>query len=97
MVCATQHRFITITTKGIGVTKYNFDPFSYAGLDKLGRIPLPANFHMREFLYSEIAVHYGKRNVPDDVDQAVHVITNLRSGPRNLAAHMPDQNSRPQS
>ena len=51
--------------------KFNFDAYSYAGLDKLGRIPLSRYFHMREFLYSEIAVHYGVRNVPDDIDRAV--------------------------
>lgn len=42
-----------------------FDPLSYAGLDRLGRIRLSNSFHMREFLYSEIAVHHGLRNVPD--------------------------------
>ena len=36
---------------------YRFDPATYTGLDKLGRIPLSRHFHMREFLYSEIAVH----------------------------------------
>lgn len=51
--------------------KYRVDPLTYSGLDKLGRIPLSRHFHMREFLYSEIAVHYQLRNVPDDVDQAV--------------------------
>lgn len=50
---------------------YRFDPSTYTGLDKLGRIPLSRHFHMREFLYSEIAVQYGLRNVPDNVDQAV--------------------------
>ena len=42
-----------------------FDPQSYSGLDRLGRIALSESFHMREFLYSEIAVHYQLRNVPD--------------------------------
>lgn len=42
-----------------------FDPLSYSGLDRLGRIALSDTFHMREFLYSEIAVHYGLRNVPE--------------------------------
>jgi hypothetical protein len=50
---------------------HNFDVNTYAGLDKLGRVPLSPHFHMREFLYSEIAVHYGLRNVPDDVERAV--------------------------
>jgi hypothetical protein len=52
-------------------TDFNFDANSYSGLDKLGRIPLSRNFHMREFLYSEIAVHYNLRNVPEDIDRAV--------------------------
>lgn len=51
--------------------QFNFDPNTYLGLDKLGRIPLSRHFHLREFLYSEIASHYGMRNVPDDVDRAV--------------------------
>jgi hypothetical protein len=50
---------------------FNFDVNTYSGLDKLGRIPLSHSFHMREFLYSEVAVHYGLRNVPDNVGQAV--------------------------
>ncbi len=45
--------------------KVRFDPQSYAGLDRLGRISLSENFHMREFLYSEIAVQYQLRNVPE--------------------------------
>jgi hypothetical protein len=52
-------------------TEFNFDCNTYSGLEKLGRIPLSRNFHMREFLYSEIAVHYGLRNVPDDIERAV--------------------------
>ena len=51
--------------------KYTFHPRTYAGLDKLGRIPLSRHFHFREFLYSEIAVEYSIRNVPDSVDRAV--------------------------
>lgn len=51
--------------------KFNFNPASYAGLDKLGRIPLSDNFHMREFLYSEIAVNYQLKNIPENVKQAV--------------------------
>lgn len=42
-----------------------FDPQSYSGLDRLGRIALSENFHMREFLYSEVAVQYQLRNVPE--------------------------------
>jgi len=50
------------------------DPQSYQGLDRLGRIRLSRSFHLREFLYSEIAIHYGIRNVPDAgrVDEAVY-------------------------
>ena len=29
-----------------------FDPKSYSGLDRLGRIALSESFHLREFLYS---------------------------------------------
>lgn len=53
------------------IKKYNFDPESYTGLDKLGRIPLSRDFHMREFLYSEIAVHYAIKNIPINIDRAV--------------------------
>lgn len=55
------------------------NPQSYDGLDKLGRIRLSRSFHLREFLYSEIAVHYGIRNAPDTdrVDQAVYAGTQL--------------------
>ena len=42
-----------------------FDPQSYSGLDRLGRIALSESFHMREFLYSEIAVQYQLKNVPE--------------------------------
>lgn len=56
-----------------------FDPHSYAGLDRLGRIRLSNSFHMREFLYSEIAIHYQLRNVPDAgrVDEAVYAGSKL--------------------
>lgn len=55
------------------------DPQSYQGLDRLGRVRLSRSFHLREFLYSEIAVHYGIRNVPDAgrADEAVHAGTQL--------------------
>ena len=52
------------------------DPQSYTGLDRLGRIALSESFHMREFLHSEIAVHYGLRNVPD----AAHVQATIAAG-----------------
>lgn len=50
---------------------FQFNPKTYTGLDKLGRIPLSKNFHMREFLYSEVAIFHGVLNVPDDVKKAV--------------------------
>jgi hypothetical protein len=57
--------------------QFKFKSETYSGLDKLGRIPLSRSFHMREFLYSEIAIHYGIRNVPDNVDLAVASGRNL--------------------
>ena len=56
-----------------------FDPQSFAGLDRLGRVRLSKSFHMREFLYSEIAVHYQLRNVPDAdrVEDAVYAGSKL--------------------
>lgn len=50
---------------------FKFDPSTYSGLDTLGRIPLSDSFHMREFLYSEVAAHYGIKNIPTDVNRAV--------------------------
>ena len=52
--------------------EFRFDPNSYEGLEKLGRVSLSKSFHMREFLYSEIAVHHRLRNVPQDVKAAVY-------------------------
>lgn len=54
-------------------------PQTYEGLDRLGRIQLSRSFHLREFLYSEIAMHYGIRNVPDAgrVEEAVYAGTRL--------------------
>jgi len=43
----------------------NFDPGTYLGLEKLGRLALSKSFHMREFLYSEIAAHHKLRNAPE--------------------------------
>ena len=56
-----------------------FDPKSYSGLDRLGRIALSESFHLREFLYSEIAVQYQLRNVPDKggIDTAVEAGSKL--------------------
>ena len=58
-----------------------FDPLSYPGLNRLGRIALSDSFHMREFLYSEIAVQYQLRNVPekDRIDIAVEAGSHLCS------------------
>lgn len=58
-----------------------FDPQSYSGLDRLGRIALSESFHLREFLYSEIAVHYQLCNVPEKarLDIAVEAGSNLCS------------------
>lgn len=63
------------------MTAPRFDPQTYAGLERLGRVALSENFHMREFLYSEIAVHYQLRNVPDKdrVTQALDVGSKLCS------------------
>lgn len=57
----------------------NFDPGTYLGLDKLGRLALSKSFHMREFLSSEIAVHHKLRNVPerDRLEFAVFAGRNL--------------------
>lgn len=47
----------------------NFDPNTDLGLEKLGRVRLSKSFHMREFLYSEIAVKNQLRNVPAKGEQ----------------------------
>ncbi|BBS17467.1 hypothetical protein [Aeromonas caviae] len=44
---------------------------SYNQLDKLGRVRLSKHFFMRDFLYSEIAVWNGFKNVPDFPDVAI--------------------------
>lgn len=46
-------------------------PKSVKSLETLGRIRLSKSFFMRDFLYSEIANHYGVRNVPDNPDMAI--------------------------
>ncbi|MEA2806936.1 MAG: hypothetical protein QOJ17_1077, partial [Rhodospirillaceae bacterium] len=48
-------------------------PKSVAALEDLGRIRLSRSFFMRDFLYSEIANHYGVPNVPENPDLAVEV------------------------
>ena len=44
---------------------------SLSALSRLGRVRLSRHFHMREFLYSEIGVHHGISNVPEDPRAAV--------------------------
>ncbi|MGV8955994.1 MAG: hypothetical protein ACOH2M_33185, partial [Cypionkella sp.] len=46
-------------------------PQSVKALETLSRVRLSENFFMRDFLYSEIAVINGFRNLPDDPDLAV--------------------------
>ena len=48
-------------------------PRSVVALEDLGRIRLSRSFFMRDFLYSEIANHYGVPNVPENSDLAVEV------------------------
>jgi len=44
---------------------------TYDALDDFGRVRLSKNFFMRDFLYSEIANHYGEPNKPSDPQLAV--------------------------
>jgi hypothetical protein len=46
-------------------------PKSVKSLETLGRTRLSKSFFMRDFLYSEIANHYGVPNVPDNPDLAI--------------------------
>jgi len=52
-------------------------PKSVAALEKLGRVRLSPSFFMRDFLFSEIATHYGLPNIPDDPDLAIAAGTAL--------------------
>ena len=52
-------------------------PNSVKALEALGRVRLSRNFFMRDFLYSEIANHYGMPNIPDDPELAIEVGTRL--------------------
>lgn len=52
-------------------------PASVSTLETLGRVRLSPSFFMRDFLYSEIANHYGMPNVPDDPDLAIAAGTAL--------------------
>ena len=46
-------------------------------LENIGRIPLSRHFCFRQFLYSEIGVAFGIRNIPDDIELALHAGTRL--------------------
>lgn len=46
---------------------------SVPALESLGRVRLSRSFFMRDFLYSEIANHYGIPNIPENPDLAVEV------------------------
>lgn len=46
---------------------------SVRSLEEFGRVRLSDNFFMRDFLYSEIANHYGISNAPDDPALAITV------------------------
>jgi len=46
----------------------NYDQF-----EELGRVRLSPSFFMRDFLFSEIAVWHGMRNIPDHPDIAIEV------------------------
>ncbi len=46
-------------------------------VDEFGRVRLSDNFFMREFLYSDIAIMNGFRNLPDDPNLAIEAGTQL--------------------
>lgn len=46
-------------------------PQTVDSLEALGRVRLSKSFFMRDFLYSEVANHYGMRNVPANPDLAI--------------------------
>jgi hypothetical protein len=46
--------------------------WSYNELESLGRQRLSSNFYLREFLYSEVAQHFGVVNAPEDMELAMH-------------------------
>ena len=46
---------------------------SVKALEQLGRVQLSRSFFMREFLYSEVANHYGVSNIPENPDLAIQV------------------------
>nr|WP_214649957.1 hypothetical protein [Palleronia pontilimi] len=43
----------------------------------MGRVRLSRHFHLREFLYSEIAGFYGRTNIPEDPDLMIAAGTRL--------------------
>ena len=45
--------------------------WSYKELESLGRQRLSSSFYLREFLYSEIAQHFGVVNAPEDTELAM--------------------------
>lgn len=50
---------------------------NYSRLEDFGRVRLSTHFFMRDFLYSEIALWNGLRNVPDYPDRAINAGTQL--------------------
>ena len=52
-------------------------PKSVKALEDLGRVRLSANFFLRDFLYSEIAIVHGFQNIPGDPDLAIAAGTAL--------------------
>ena len=52
-------------------------PASLRSLEDFGRTRLSHNFHMRDFLYSEISQLHAIANIPDDPDLAIKAGTKL--------------------
>lgn len=52
-------------------------PQSVRALEEFGRIRLSESFFMRDFLYSEIAIINGFRNIPENPDLAISAGTRL--------------------
>lgn len=53
------------------LSKMMKSPGSLRALEHLGRVRLSRSFFMRDFLYSEIANHYGMPNIPVNPDLAI--------------------------
>jgi len=62
---------------------------TYDALDDFGRVRLSKNFFMRDFLYSEIANHYGEPNKPSDPQLAVKAGTKLCTELLRIGISMP--------